>query len=129
MVACHAYDRKKYPDKRIAWGDGLIGAVAMEKKGYYTDKIPDGYLTITSGLGKANPNYLLIEPLIWNNQVFGIIEIASFKALEEYKIQFVERVAENIATTLNTMESNLRTEKLLKETRLRLTGLCSRKSR
>ncbi|MFH0755756.1 MAG: PAS domain S-box protein [Bacteroidota bacterium] len=116
MIACHAYDRKKFPDKSIAWGDGLIGAVAMEKKGFYTDKIPDGYLTITSGLGKANPRYLIIEPLIWSDRVFGIIEIASFNPIEDYKIQFVARVAENIATTLNTMESNLRTEQLLKET-------------
>lgn len=117
MVACHAYDRKKYPDKRIGWGEGLIGAAALEKKGYYTDKIQDGYLTITSGLGKANPKYLLIEPLVWNDQVFGVIEIASFNPLDEYKIHFVQRVAENIATTINTMESNLRTEKLLEETR------------
>jgi len=116
MLACHAYERKKFPDQKISWGEGLIGAVAMEKKGFYTDKIPDGYLTITSGLGKANPKYLLIEPLIWNDRVFGIIEIASFKALEDYKLQFVSRVAESIATTVNTMESTLRTEQLLKET-------------
>jgi PAS domain S-box-containing protein len=117
MIACHAYDRKKFPGKRINWGDGLIGAAAIEKKGYYTDKISDGYLSITSGLGKANPRYLLIEPLVWNDQVFGIIEIASFKRMEEYQIQFVQRVAENIATTINSMESKLRTEQLLIETR------------
>jgi len=116
MVACHAYNRKKFPDKRIQWGDGLIGAAAMEKKGYYTDKIQDGYLTITSGLGKANPKFLIIEPLLWNEMVFGIMEIASFKPLEDYKLQFVGRVAENIANTIHTMESNLRTEQLLKET-------------
>jgi len=117
MVACHAYNRKKFPGKKVAWGDGLIGAAAVERKGYYTDKISDGYLSITSGLGKANPRYLLIEPLVWNDQVFGIIEIASFNRLDAYKIQFVQRVAENIATTISTMESNLRTEQLLKETR------------
>ncbi len=117
MVACHAYNRKKFPGKKVAWGDGLIGAAAVERKGYYTDKISDGYLSITSGLGKANPRYLLIEPLVWNDQVFGIIEIASFNRLEAYKIQFVQRVAENKATTISTMESNLRTEQLLKETR------------
>ena len=116
MIACHAYDRRKFPDKKIPWGDGLIGAVAMERKGFYTDKIPDNYLSITSGLGKANPKYLLIEPLIWNKQVFGIIEIASFKNMEEHQLQFVARVAENIATTINTMESNIRTGQLLKET-------------
>jgi len=117
MVACYAYGRKKFPGRRIEWGDGLIGAAAMESKGYYTDKISEGYLNITSGLGKANPRYLLIEPLVWNDQVFGIIEIASFKRVEEHMILFVQRVAENIATTINTMESKLRTEQLLKETR------------
>lgn len=116
MIACHAYERKKFPDKKIAWGEGLIGAVAMERKGFYTDKIPDSYLSITSGLGKANPTYLLIEPLIWNKHVFGIIEIASFKKIEENQLQFVARVAESIATTISTMESNLRTGLLLKET-------------
>lgn len=116
MVACHAYDRKKFPGNRINWGDGMIGAVAMEKKGFYTDKIPEGYLTITSGLGKANPKFLVIEPLIWNERVFGIVEIASFKKMEEHQLQFIGRVAENIATTISTMESNLRTEQLLKET-------------
>ena len=117
MIACHAYGRKKFPGKRIQWGDGLIGAVAMEKKGYVTDRIPDGYLTITSGLGKANPDFLVIEPLVWNDKVFGILEMASFKQMEDYKIHFIRRVAENIATTLSTMESNLRTEQLLRETR------------
>ena len=117
MIACHAYDRKKFPGKKIPWGDGLIGAAALEKKGYYTDQISDDYLTITSGLGKANPRYLLIEPLVWGERVFGIIEIASFNHLEDYKIQFVQRVAENTATTISSMESNLRTEQLLVETR------------
>jgi PAS domain S-box-containing protein len=116
MIACHAYDRNKFPDKRIGWGEGLIGAVAIEEKSYYTDKIPDGYLSITSGLGRANPRHLLIVPLVLNNEVFGVFELASFKKIEDYFIQFVERVAENTATTLNILNSNLRTEQLLKET-------------
>jgi PAS domain S-box-containing protein len=116
MIACHAYDRKKFPGMSISWGNGLIGAVAMEKKGYYTDKVPDEYLTITSGLGKANPKYLLIEPLVWNQQVFGVIEIASFKRMDAHELQFVSRVAESIATTIHSIENKLRTEQLLKET-------------
>lgn len=116
MIACHAYDRKKFPDKRINWGEGLIGAVAIEQKSYYTNKIPEGYLSITSGLGRANPRHLLIVPLVLNEEVFGILELASFVEIEDYKIQFVERVAENTATTLNIMQSNFRTKQLLKET-------------
>ena len=116
LIACHAWDRKKFPDKRIKFGDGLIGAVGLEKKSYYTDKIPDSYLSITSGLGKANPRYLLIVPMVVNDRIFGVLELASFNPLPDYKIHFVERVAVNTATTLSIMESNMRTEQLLKET-------------
>lgn len=116
MIACHAYDRKKFPDKRIPWGEGLIGAVAMERKSYYTNKIPDGYLTITSGLGRSTPRFLLLVPMVLNEEVFGVLELASFHPIESYQIQFVERVAENTATTLNIIKSNLRTSQLLKET-------------
>lgn len=125
MVACYAYERKKFPGEVIAWGDGLIGAAAVEKLPYYTDKIPQGYLSITSGLGKANPNYLLIEPLVWNERVFGVLELASFKDLEVHARQFVSRVAESIATTIQTMQSNLRTEHLLKETQAQAKQLAS----
>jgi len=116
MTACYAYDRNKFPDRIIEWGEGLIGSVVLEKKSIYTDKIPDSYLTVTSGLGKANPKYLLIAPLIFHDEVYGIIELASFKAIDPYKINFVERVAESTATTISTMESNIRTERLLSET-------------
>jgi GAF domain-containing protein len=116
MIACYAYERRKFPDRDIPWGEGLIGEVAQEKKGYYTDKVPANYLRITSGLGKALPNYLLIEPLVWNERVFGVLELASFKDLEAHARQFVSRVAESIATTIQTMQSNMRTEHLLKET-------------
>jgi PAS domain S-box-containing protein len=116
MIASHAYERNKFPDKSLQWGEGLIGAVAIEKKSYYTNKIPDSYLSITSGLGRANPKHLLIVPLVLNEEVFGVFELASFKEFKDYQIQFVERVAENTATTLNILYSNLRTEQLLRET-------------
>lgn len=123
MIACHAYDRKKFPDGRLAWGEGLIGAVAQEKKMFYTDRIPDDYLSITSGLGRANPRYLLIMPILLNDEVFGILELASFHEIPDYQIRFVERVAENTATTLNNMYNNFRTEALLRETQEQAAAL------
>ncbi len=116
MIACHAYDRDKFPDKTLQWGEGLIGAVAIEQKSYYTNKIPDTYLSITSGLGRANPRYLLIVPLVLNSEVFGVFELASFNPIENFQKQFIERVAENTAMTLSIMDSNYRTEQLLRET-------------
>ena len=123
MIACHAYDRKKFADKRIEWGEGLIGTCAMEKKTIYLLDIPDQYLTITSGLGKANPDALILVPLLVNNEVQGIIEIASFSQFDKYQIEFIEKVADSIAMTLSNIKGNLRTSNLLRETRVQTEEL------
>jgi len=117
LVAHFAYDRKKYNKKRIDISEGLIGRAAFEKNIIYIDEIPDNYVDITSGLGYANPSILLIAPLIVNDVVYGVIEIASFDYLDKYKIDFVEKVAESIATTYSTVKTNLKTANLLKESR------------
>ncbi|MFW5821106.1 MAG: PAS domain-containing protein [Bacteroidota bacterium] len=123
MLACYAYDRRKFADKKISFSEGLIGSVAMERKSLYLVDIPDKYLEITSGLGKANPRFLLLTPMIYNDDVKGIIEIASFTGIEKYKFDFMEQVAEIIAMTLENIQHTLRTEQLLKETRLQAEKL------
>lgn len=116
QTACYAYDRRKYADKKVEWGEGLIGTCALEKQTVYLTELPDSYMEITSGLGKANPKCLLIVPLQINQEVHGVIEVASFHAFEKYQIEFVEKVAESIASTLSNVKTNIKTSRLLKET-------------
>ncbi|HAN77555.1 MAG TPA: hypothetical protein DCQ31_07170 [Bacteroidales bacterium] len=117
LMAMFAYDRRKFAQRIIPWGDGLIGTCALEKASIYLTKIPDGYVYITSGLGQSTPKSLLIVPLLVNDEIHGVIEIASFKEYEKFEIEFVERVAESIASTLSSLKINMRTAMLLKETR------------
>lgn len=116
MLSLFAFNRKKFPDKRFQWGEGLIGASAIEQKTIYLPQTTESYLEITSGLGKANPRSVLIVPIKDSeNIVHGVLEIAAFKKFENYQIHFVEQVADSIGLTMATIKANLRTQELLKD--------------
>lgn len=115
LVAIYAFGRNKFPDQRVEWGEGIVGAVAQEKDTVYMTEVPDSYITITSGLGESNPRSILVVPLQNNDEVHGVLELASFDELDEYKIRFVERIAENIASTLAGVKINEQTGQLLQE--------------
>jgi len=118
MEACYAWDKKKYLEQKVYKGDGLTGQAWQEQATIYLTEVPDDYVTITSGLGKANPRSILIVPLKVNDEVFGVVEIASLDELEPYKIEFVERVAESIASTISAVKRSAQTAKLLEESRM-----------
>ncbi|MEY3415981.1 MAG: hypothetical protein RL060_92 [Bacteroidota bacterium] len=115
LMACYAWDKKKHLNKRVDAGEGLVGQVWQEAELIYITEIPENFVTITSGLGTANPKYLLIVPLTVNGETFGVIEIASFKNIEDYKIDFIKKLAESIATTLSGTKINDKTKILLEQ--------------
>ncbi len=125
QTASYAYGRKKFADKKIPLGEGLIGTCALEKETIFMKDIPETYVEITSGLGKATPKSLLLVPIKNNNKVFGIIEIAAFYPFEDYQISFVEKVAESIASTISNVKMNAKTARLLQESREKTEALAS----
>jgi methyl-accepting chemotaxis protein len=113
LVAAFAYDRKRFLNKRFEVGEGLVGSCAAERDTIYLTDIPQDYIEVTSGLGGTNPNVLLIIPLVIEGDVLGVMEIASLKPFEDYQIEFVEKLAESIASTIRTVKVNQTTNELL----------------
>ena len=115
LTATYAYDRKKFLEKTIQPGQGLVGQVYLEKQSIYMKELPENYITITSGLGKATPKSIFIVPLIANETVYGVIEIGTFTEFTENERKFIEDVGENIASSVQSVKINERTNKLLED--------------
>jgi PAS domain S-box-containing protein len=123
MAASYAYDRRKYQSRTLEWGEGLPGTCAQEKKRIFLTDVPDDYFEITSGTGSARPNCLLLVPMIINNEVNGIIELATVRLLRPFEIEFVESLAESIASSLLAVRTNEHTSELLKQSQAQSEAL------
>lgn len=115
LTACYAYGRKKYMEQTFSAGQGLIGQTYLEGKITYMTIIPENYVRITSGLGEATPNALLIVPLKVNDVTEGLIELASFNKFEEHEIEFISKLGEGIASFIQNNRVNVHTRVLLEQ--------------
>ncbi len=113
LLACYAFDRKKFSEKKILPGEGLAGQAYLEKETIFMTAVPQNYISITSGLGGAEPKSILIVPVKLNGEITGVVEIASFNEYRPHEIAFVEKLAENIASTIMGVKINERTQHLL----------------
>ncbi len=119
MKSAIAYGREKFLKKNFEIKEGLVGRCAFEKLPVYLTELPDNYIQLTSGLGGAEPNYLLLVPLIIDENVMGVIEVASFKPIEKHQIEFITSLGQTIASTISNVRINEQTRYLLDESKMR----------
>ncbi len=115
LLASYASEAGSALGKRVGLGQGLVGQCALEKRPILLDDLPPEYIRISSGLGAAPPRSVLVLPLIFEGQVRGVLELASFAGFNPSHQAFLEQLTESIGIVLNTIEANMRTEGLLKQ--------------
>lgn len=118
LAACYAFDRKKYMQKNLQIGEGLVGQAVLERDVIYLTEVPQNYIQITSGLGGANPRSILIVPLVLNDRIEGALELASFNEFQPFEIEFMQKLGESIASTIASVKINERTRHLLQDSQI-----------
>ncbi len=109
-----SYGAESTADDRVFFaGEGLVGQAAVEKRPIRVREVPADYLRVRSGLGAASPADLFVLPVLFEEQVLGVIELASFSRFDEVHAGFLEQLVETIGVVLNTIIANVRTEELL----------------
>ncbi len=123
QIAFYAYDRDKYTRDLIPQGYGLLWQCLFEKKPIHLKNVPDEYVNVKSGLGGSRPKEVLLIPMMLEEESYGVIELASFNHYEKYQVEFLERLAENISSSIASAETNEKTMKLLEESEVKTREL------
>lgn len=118
LSSAFAYNRKKYITRKIPLGEGLVGTCALEKKTIKLSEIPENYMMITSGLGDTPPRYLILVPMIIDEKVLGVIEVASLSEFKDFELDFLEQVSVSLGSIITNTKINERTAALLDQSRL-----------
>ncbi|MEU4213517.1 HAMP domain-containing protein [Streptomyces sp. NPDC026206] len=114
MLGSYGYSMGSMPTS-FRPGESLIGTAAKEKRTILVENVPPGYLKIASGLGEAPPAHVIVLPVLFEGQILGVIELASFQPFAQIQKDFLSQIAEMIGTSVNTISVNTKTEKLLKQ--------------
>jgi len=113
LIATYGYKQRKNVPNRFKIGEALVGQAALEQKPIVITQAPDDYVRISSGLGEGVPVNVIVLPVLFEEQVLAVVELASFQRFSSVQQSFLEQLAESIGVVLNTIQANMRTEELL----------------
>jgi HAMP domain-containing protein/CheY-like chemotaxis protein/signal transduction histidine kinase len=113
LLGGYAYSNRKNLSNEFRSGEGLVGQCVLEKKRILLVNVPNDYIYISSGLGAAPPMNIIVLPVLFEEEVKAVIELASFNQFSEIHMTFLNTLTESIGIVLNTIEANTRTEQLL----------------
>ena len=115
LFASYAYQERKNVANTWRFGQGLIGQAALEAKRIVLSKVPIDYIQITSALGEAVPSSIVVVPILFEGEVKGAIELASFDRFSPIQLAFLDQMLESLGIVIATIEATMRTDELLRQ--------------
>jgi HAMP domain-containing protein/CheY-like chemotaxis protein/signal transduction histidine kinase len=115
LLAAYADDGINGHPEHLSLGQGLVGQCAADKRRLLISEMPAVTAPIGSALFKAVPRSIVVLPILFENQVKAVIELASISQFTELQLTFLDQLTTNIGIVLNSIEATMQTEGLLKQ--------------
>ena len=115
LIASYGYKKRKSVANRFKVGEALVGQAALEGKSILISEAPPDYVKVASGLGEALPVNIVVMPILFEEQVLAVVELASLRAFSDVNQTFLEQLGETLGVVLNAIIANRRTEELLEQ--------------
>ena len=115
LIASYGYVRRDSVPDHFRLGEALVGQAALERTQIHISEAPEDYIRVSSGLGNRAPASILIMPILFEDQVLGVIELAWLRPPSGIHQTFLEQLMETLGVVLNTIIANMRTEELLQQ--------------
>ncbi|MEX2490883.1 MAG: response regulator [Nitrospirales bacterium] len=117
-LGASGYQTRDSLPQSFRWGEGLVGQCAKDRNMRILSDIPNDYLRIASALGETQPKHILLLPVLFENTLVGVIELASINGFSDVHLTFLKQLAFNAGVIINSISASSRTEELLEETRM-----------
>jgi len=115
LIASYGYQKRKTVSNRFRMGEALVGQAALEGKSILVSDAPPDYVKVSSGLGESEPVNIIVMPILFEEQVLAVVELASLRAFSDVNRTFLEQLGETLGVVLNAIIANRRTEELLEQ--------------
>ncbi|MDQ0915929.1 response regulator [Paenibacillus sp. V4I5] len=118
MLGSYAFKERKNVANRVRPGEGLVGQCILEKKPILLSNVPGDYIHIQSGLGESKPFQIVVLPILFEEDVLAVIELASFKPFTGIEHELLEQLSDTLGVVIQAANSRQKTEALLRESQL-----------
>jgi HAMP domain-containing protein/CheY-like chemotaxis protein/signal transduction histidine kinase len=115
LLGGYAYRKRKNLANEFHAGEGLVGQCTVERERILVTNVPNNYVHVSSGLGEAPPNNIVVLPVLFEGEAKAVIELSTFKTFSDTHLAFLDQLTESIGIVLNTIAANTRTEDLLQQ--------------